>query len=209
MRQSSRTNPIWHTEEDEETLKRGVNEEGRLREAYFEWMTNLVCNGLPDSTLEESYEKLFRLLDTIEFTYTMERDENRAYDGRDLRYRFGIDAHIPASEIENNLDTTPCSIFEMMVALANRCEEHIMDNTDVGNRTSKWFFEMIRSLGLIDMYNENYDESYILSVINRFLNHGYDRDGRGGLFTVKNCATDMRRLEIWYQLMRYLNTQTR
>ena len=94
----------------------------------------------------------------------------------------------------------------MMVALALRCEEHIMEDTNYGDRTSKWFWGMIDSLGLSDMYNDRFNLSYANVIMNRFMNRNYDRNGRGGLFTVKNPEHDMRSTEIWYQMCMYLNT---
>ena len=39
----------------------------------------------------------------------------------------------------------------MMIALAIRCEEHIMDDPDAGDRTGQWFWSMLVSLGLGSM----------------------------------------------------------
>jgi hypothetical protein len=102
----------------------------------------------------------------------------------------------------------PCSILEMMVALANRCEETIMDDPDIGNRRDQWFWGMIKSLGLGDMYDTRYDEYYVEDVVVRFLDRDYEPDGHGGLFTVKNAYRDMRDIEIWNQMHDYINTIT-
>lgn len=50
--------------------------------------------------------------------------------------------------IASYLDNRPCSVLEMIIALAIRLEEHIMDDPDIGNRTGQWFWDMIVSLGL-------------------------------------------------------------
>ena len=107
-------------------------------------------------------------------------------------------------QIASYLDNTPCSILEMMIALSLRCEEHIMDNPDAGNRTGQWFWNMLVSLGLGSMDDTEFDRDYVDMVLKRFLARDYQRNGRGGLFTVYDPRQDMRSMEIWYQLNCYL-----
>ena len=64
---------------------------------------------------------------------------------------------------------------------------------------------MIVSLGLSNMDDRNFDGLYFKEVMQRFLNRGYERNGRGGLFTIHDPSLDMRSAEIWYQFMWYLN----
>ena len=80
-----------------------------------------------------------------------------------------------------------------------------MDDPQVGNRTGEWFWGMITNLGLGSMTDSRYDRQRVDDVIFRFLHRGYDRDGRGGLFRVRNCHQDMRDVEIFYQLCYYLD----
>lgn len=182
---------------------RGVKRSNQIRQQYFDWMTRLVCeNGYGGNA---SWGCLFALLYDMEFTYLMKLDENRAIDGCDLRYRFAYECGYSAQVIEEELDRQPCSVLEMMVALAARCEEHIMDDPDSGNRTGKWFFDMVRSLGLIDMHDDRFDSLVVKAVISRFLRREYAANGCGGLFTLKYRNADMRKVEIWYQAMWYLD----
>ena len=143
-----------------------------------------------------------RLYDT-EFTYTVPRDSNRFDDGINLRYRFGYERFIDEETIAVYLDNRTCSILEMMIALCVRCEEQIMSNSDVGDRTRKWFEDMISSLGLDSV--EDSDVDAIDYILQRFLNREYESDGRGGLFTMRNLRRDLRSAEIWYQAMWYLD----
>jgi hypothetical protein len=132
-------------------------------------------------------------------------DGNRAEDGMDLRYRFGYINSLEEPEIAVYLDDRPCSILEMMIALAIRCEEQIMGDPDIGDRTGKWFWMMIDNLGLSNMDDNHYDENYINKVIRRFLDRAYDKNGNGGLFKIKGFHNDIRNVEIWYQMMWYLD----
>ena len=170
---------------------------------YFEWLSYVVCGEQYEGTV--SYRKLLTHLHEVEFTYILPMDENRAGNGINLRYRWALDIDEDTDYILDVLDG-PCSVLEMMVALALHCEENIMDDPKYGNRTGQWFWSMINNLGLGAMYDELYDERYVDEVITRFLNREYERDGRGGLFTIKNCKYDLRDVEIWHQLSWYLST---
>lgn len=174
-----------------------------LNKEYFEWMYQLVCNEKYPKSL--SYRKLLTHLHDMEFTYIIEMDGNRAEDGIDLRYRFGYERRYNSHMIETYLDDRPCSVLEMLTALAIRCEEHIMDDPDIGNRTGQWFWNMISNLGLSSLNDARFDSGYLNRVITRFLNRKYKRNGEGGLFTVKNCKHDLRNVEIWYQMCWYLD----
>lgn len=171
----------------------------KLNNDYFEWMCRLIGDQWT------SYRKLLYLLFDRDFDYTLPMDGNRAEDGIDLRYRFGDEADLDQSLIASYLDDRSCSVLEMMVALAIRCEEHIMCDPDIGNRTSQWFWGMIENLGLSDMNDETFNQRYAENVISIFLNREYEPNGKGGLFTVQCRRNDLRFVEIWYQMCWYLD----
>lgn len=167
----------------------------RLNNEYFEWLFELVCR---DRYAKEiSFRKLLMHLHDTEFVYIIERDRNRAKNGITLRRRFISEG--------DDLITGPCSILEMMVALAIRAEEFMVDPI-MGDRMPQWFWGMITSLGLGSMTDDNYDRRYVDDVIDTFLDRNYAPNGKGGLFTIKNCKDDLRYVEIWYQLCWYLNS---
>lgn len=175
--------------------------EDRINDEYFEWLCEMV-----DSrrfAKQVSYRKLLIHLHNIEFTWFVPHDDNRADDGIKLRRRFSL--------IRDDLSLQrylngPCSVLEMMVALALRCEETIMDDAQLGNRTGQWFWGMISNLGLNSMRDSKFDRDYVDDVVARLLNREYEPDGRGGLFTVRNCDRDLRTVEIWGQLSWYLDS---
>ncbi len=174
-----------------------------LNNKYFKWIYQLVCDDKYHKRI--SYKKLFNHLNDIEFISIIEMDNNRAEDGIDLRYRFGYEHHYESSIIKKYLDDRPCSVLEMITSLAIRCEENIMNDPDIGDRTSKWFWNMIDSLGLSSMNDNGYNPDYVDDVVYRFLNREYGRNGDGGLFTVNNAKQDLRDVEIWYQMCWYLD----
>lgn len=169
-----------------------------MRNGYFDWLCELV--DLNRYNEDVSYHKLLEHLHKIEFTWIIPKDANRANDGTKLRWKYYLRFH------ETPDESAPCSVLEMMVALAFRCETTIMDDPELGDRTGQWFWGMIHNLGLTSMRDYNFDPDYVDEVIARLLNREYKRDGTGGLFRVKNCKSDMRKVEIWCQLSWYLNT---
>ena len=91
-----------------------------LMTEYFEWICHLVCD--EQFTKRLSYTKLLLRLFETDFNYILPRDGNRYEDGIDLRYRFGYENGLEDQLIARDLDDKPCSVLEMMVALALRCE---------------------------------------------------------------------------------------
>lgn len=171
----------------------------RVKDDYFNWLYDNVCKGRTYENI--SYIKLFTLLHDIEFTFSIRNDSNRARDGIDLRYRYAL--FVDDERVLDILDG-PCSVLEMMVALAIRCEESIMGDTRYGDRTGQWFWEMMHSLGIGNMVDEKFDEELVAEIIFRFIDRDYEPDGRGGLFYIKGCKDDLRDVEIWSQLCWYL-----
>ena len=125
-----------------------------IEKRYFDWLYELVCGKWEPRNL--SFHRLLTFLYDTQFIPDNEMDCNRAVDGENLRGRFAEECNdIPGTIPENNVSVTfhgkPCSMLEMMVALALRCEETIMEDADIGNRTGQWFWSMIVSLGLASM----------------------------------------------------------
>lgn len=174
-----------------------------LNDAYFEWMCRLVGSQMYRN---RSYRRLLSHMHTVAFRAMLSMDENRASDGIDLRYRFGDEQAIDTCMISAYLDDRPCSVMEMMVALAHRCEEQIMDDPEIGDRTGTWFWVMIDNLGLREMSDGQYDRAQVERVLQKFMNRQYKRNGKGGLFSVERSCRDFREAEIWNQMNWYLNS---
>lgn len=167
----------------------------KQEQKYFEWLVNIITDNHPNLGISW-FSRLLEHMYNVEFIWLIDMDVNRAEDGLSLRYRYSKDFELKKK----------CSLLEMMVALALRCEESIMDNPKYGNRTSQWFWIMISNMGLGGMTDDNYDDEYVEYIIDRFLNREYFPDGKGGLFIIKDCPYDVRELEIWVQLSWYMNS---
>lgn len=174
----------------------------KISDEYFEWLFNLVCE---QRYFRPIYRKLLMRLHDTEFTYSIPRDRNRAEDGEDLRYRFALTKGYDVAATLADLGM-PCSVLEMMAALAIRCEEQIADDPRYGNRMGQWFWKMVVNLGLGPMTDEMFDRDYVDQVLQTFLERRYKPDGQGGLFRIRDCNVDLRNVEIWHQLCWYLDT---
>ena len=173
-----------------------------IKEKYFEWMYETVCSNRFAN--RNQYRKLLDLLNDIPYRWIIDKDENRAEDGEiGLRWRFACETH------ETNIYDidTPCSVLEMILAMAYRCEE-IMDNTEYGDRTVQWFWSMISNLGLNGMTDDRFDQNEVEDIIERFLDRAFEPDGHGSLFVVKNCRYDLRDVELWSSMTWYLDNIT-
>ena len=174
-----------------------TRDEIEMQNDDFEWMWSLIASKKHD-------QRLLMHLHDVAFAYIIPMDSNRAEDGMELRYRFGRENGYDERIVATYLDDRDCSVLEMMIALALRCEDTMYD-PDIGDQTARWFWDMVDSLGLTNMTGERYNKQYVDATIDILLNREYRRNGEGGLFTVKNSDVDMRSIEIWYQMSKYLN----
>lgn len=168
---------------------------------YLKWLYDAVFDE------HDNYIRLATILHDIPFTYILDRDENRAMDGIELRYKFMCANSMYDKDYEDIFGDEPCSVFEMLVALAVRIEDQFMDNLE-DYRVPKWFSIMLTNLGLApytDSYFNNWGMEYeVKGIIDNFLNRTFKPDGYGSIFTTKRDV-DMRDVEFWCQATWYLS----
>ena len=153
---------------------------------YIHW----VMSDKLDFTDKEckSYFRLCQELSKIEFLWHHPMDENRAIDGLELRSDFEYET---GEYLDKTSGLMPrCTIFEMLAALAIRCENQLMYSPSLGNRTSKWFFEFLDNLDLKP-------NSRVYSSIAEDIIHG-------NTFPLKNSQPVQNGEQIWKQLSAYI-----
>lgn len=174
-------------------------DEATIKKEYFEWLCSLV-------KAEKEYSMLWQKLHDMDFVWIVDRDENRASDGKYLRYIFTIEAFdkdVDADEIDQIL-SGPCSVMEFLVGLARRIEDDIMESVDLENRTYRWFHEMVGNLGLLKYDNKHYSDGEIDAIVHRFMSRKYSKNGRGNIFWVGHFSGPVfSSLEIWSQMQAY------
>ncbi len=165
-----------------------------MRIDYFYWLIDKIST--PELTKE--YLMLYHQLFETDFYYYIPRDENRMLDGLNLRKQFEKETGEHVDEAKK------CSVLEMMIALAWRCDDQIMWDDNHGSRISDWFFIMIDNMLLLGMKNTYYDSHHVDYILNRMMQHlNYD-NGYGGLFYTNDPNYNMSHQEIWFQMCKFI-----
>lgn len=180
-----------------------MTNDNHYKTIYLEWLMDKIY----PYHIKNSYTELSLILYSIDFTPIFEEDKNRYQDGIDLRKIFGAQNNFSKEDINNVLNDGPCSILEMMAALALRLEEAIMSNPYEYpyDRTSVWFMSMLTSIGIDSQTNDIIDENWVKYKISMLNDRKYSYNGEGGLFTLKNPKYDMTKCDLWYQANMYAN----
>ena len=148
------------------------------------------------------YERVLRYLFSREFYWVVPMDRNRAIDGLDLREDFAMEAGFQPYFWRGYLPDF-CTVLEMMAALAQSCEDRLMGDPSLGDRTHVWFWIMMNKLGLDSLTDSRFNEVRAQKVIDRLLDRKFQPDGNGGLFGRLDRHGDMRDVEWWYQMNYY------
>lgn len=179
---------------------------------YYEWLLDLVLKSrrYPNIKPPKTYDKLLYHLFQTPFLVYHEADNNRAVDGYNLRLRYSVVENLRFEEeavLKNALlPNDNISLLEVILALAIKIEENIMRDEEYGDRTRQWFWFMLHSLGVAKYHDKVYDQEEVDKILYTFNHTQYEKNGKGGLFWVPNTKEDLRKKDIWYQLMRYLET---
>lgn len=156
---------------------------------YLKWLARKVNIDMSQN-VDTSYVQLMNALYEKEFYSVIDMDSNRIEDALALREEY-------SEYIQNDL----CSLLEIMVALAVRCEaEYLRDIATAGNI----FWDMLDNLGLCQYTDMHFDRDEVDCILDRLLDREYESDGAGGLFYAGNDSKiDMRNEEIWWQMQIY------
>lgn len=168
-----------------------LNTKNRVfRRRYLKWLIDKCWD--PDR-----YSQLYLHLFNIDYKHINEYDSNRASDGEYLRFLYGEEVGLTSDTVIRNLEFSPCTILELIVALAIRLETIFYTDKPTDNRTDLWIKDMIESLGLSRFDNDRFDRDEVDERIYRFLNAEFDEYGKGGLFTLNTPNPNIRSFDIW------------
>lgn len=170
--------------------------------AYLNWLKEWMD---PDG----AYDILLTHLYSEEFIWTVDRDINRAEDGCILRTRFEDESGMVCKE---SYIEWPCSVLEMLVALAIRIDDQILYDISEGERVQKWFWEMLGIMGLAKYDDEKWRRhpqatvNAFTDILDKMLYREYDDNGKGGL-AYSDGDPEWKKLEIWVQINRYFGSK--
>jgi hypothetical protein len=130
------------------------------------------------------------------FHHFVPNDDNRASEGQGLRDKFMDDEE---RQMIRQSYFRPCSVLEMLIALSERMAFELFNpmeesDPDVPN----CFWEIINNLKL----KPNQSNAAIIHRLNK---REYMESGLGGMFPLEDHREDQRAVEIWYQMMAYIN----
>lgn len=162
---------------------------------YLEWLMNYVnCDA-------NKYGYLMISLFNQEFYWTNPMDENRSEDGKQLRYAYSeSNGGVPIDDLVG-----PCSVLEMIVALARRWQVDISSENGSEDGFEGNFWEIIKNLGLDIFTNDKFEPEKVKAITTFMLDREYPKSGKGGMFPVKKMVVDQKNTEIWRQLWNYLD----
>ena len=116
-----------------------------------------------------------------------------------------------ASELRSYLDMPvpnfPISVLEVLISVAIETERNIMRDSEAGDRTAVWFWQMIDNLGLLKYTDENYDHAEVCKILHKFLHRQYRKNGVGSVGFTTHRRSDFRKMDIWQQFNIYLTEQ--
>lgn len=171
---------------------------------YFDWLCEMVC--VDGRYNDESYYHLAKILFDEEFYWSLDYDDDRAADGLALRSRYRYEGGTEYPE-------GTCSVLEMLIALADRMEQHL-DELDGECKTPIYFWAMLENLhleGYSDaMFESRHPDSWpslkrsIVSKLHHWMDRDIGYDGVGGIFPLSDPKRDQRNVDFWYQANAYI-----
>jgi hypothetical protein len=169
-----------------------------LDDQYFTWLYSQVAS-VKQKHPHKSYWILLRQLYTKEFVWFVPNDDNRAEDGRDLRYEFFDAEGIAEVDRDHAWADLGCSMLEVLLGLSRRL------SFEAEGRVDDWFWHLLENIGL-DKFTDSsgYDPGEVDEILERIIWRNYRPDGVGGLFPLKEPEDDQRKVELWYQLSAYV-----
>lgn len=167
---------------------------------------------------DDSYHKeLAGYLNSIPYEYLLDRDENRMYDGMDMRrefmdlakgderwiFKFGKSAVDSDSVIEGGA----CTMLEFLVGFAYRLTRDMFNDGDLN--TSDLVKIMLEGMDIWQYDDSEWSvvaEDRVEDALDIFMDREYEYDGsNGNIFVIPGCNDDLREVELWVQASWWYN----
>jgi hypothetical protein len=155
---------------------------------YYGWLKAQV--EIPNG---KSYDGLFEIMHNTEFVWMVPNDDNRLQDGLELRDEF-------ANGSKQILNLPGVTLLEILISLSRRTA------FTAGGTPEQWAWQLLRNLRLHkkpDPLTEH-QATRVKDILDTLIWRTYQRDGRGGFFPLKHPDEDQTKVEIWYQMNKYV-----
>ena len=155
---------------------------------YYEWLVSQIH--IPNG---KDYGDLFTRMHNLEFVWTVPNDDNRVQDGADLRYEF-------ADDRKHEIDLPAVTFLEVLIGLSRRTA------FTAGGEADRWAWRLLKNIRLTKMSTPLTEErsQMIDDILDSVIWRTYAADGRGGFFPLNQPQEDQRKIEIWYQMNKYV-----
>jgi len=168
-----------------------------IRNEYFKWLILQIG----DASVDDIHHVCTQMHQK-EFVWFIANDDNRLQDGLDLRLEFLYETgkDVPSEALR----LLHVSVLEVLVALARRIDFQ----NSMGAEHAAWM--LMSHLGL-DKFRGRLtpqDREEIDEILEMLIWRHYEPDGMGSFFPLAWPERDMRKCEIWYQMMSWLHEQT-
>ena len=171
------------------------------KNAYRLWLNNKINS--PAHPIV-AYSQVLSALFRAPFVPSYPGDENRIGDIRELRSSFSNEVKLSNIEYLEIQEMQPM-MLELMVTMATRINNFASEDDDI----SKYFWDMMESLGLKNMDDSKFNYSDVQKRIDIFTNRKYEANGKGGLFWIKkfnDSGYNAPMVDLWTQSQAYLNS---
>ena len=175
-----------------------------LSDQYLVWLKELIHADCEYCDYDDLIDRLWK----TPFYATNVYDENRVSDGIDFRrYMFwAYDCTWAYDEEKEGLHERPCSVLELMCALADKASQFMSNYED---RRYLWFWEMVDALGLKKFTDGSWDPydpySVVDEILYKFIHGYYEPNGQGSLFLIRDPSYDCRDHELWDQMHKWVS----
>jgi len=180
---------------------------------YFLWLCEKVgldggyhLKGITEEYSDCTFFTLAGKLYSTEFKALVKGDDNRAADGKKLRYWFSMLGS--AFSNYDAINKPNCSVLEMLVALVQRMERSILSCNDNQMNMKDMFWIIMNNIGILKSDSDkNIDlerSIFIQNAIEKANNRAYGDDGKGSFFTPKKPPKNFKNLELWYQMQNFV-----
>ena len=180
-----------------------------LNADYFSFLRDMV-----EDKKHKNFMILLSLLHKKHFYSLVKYDENRVDDAKKLREKFVDQLTFRNSSdigVDWLLQGGAASFLEICIVLAEKMTRLRYDAEDDDHNTMDIrpaFWEILGNLGLTEYTNGSFKSAGIQNMIDEkvdvCLSRTYAKNGVGGLFPMKKPPSDMRKVELAYQIQYYL-----
>jgi hypothetical protein len=156
---------------------------------YLNWLVSQIQIIGPPRT----YNELFFQMHSTPFVWSIEGDDSRVNDGRDLRIDYPHRDDLSKYE--------QVSFLEVLIGLSRRLA------FIAGGEADLWAWQLIENLGFAnftDPLNERKRRD-IRERLTMVMARTYDPDGSGGFFPLNDPQEDQTQVKLWKQLQAYVN----